>query len=261
MIVGVDHILIAVEDMNGAMEAFRRLGFQVSSGGEHPRMGTYNALVPLSDGAYLELIGVKDGALAEQFPNSRLVLRALGRENRIATFALVSNDLSADINALRARGLDVSDPIEGERMRPDGKKVAWRSAHLADAHLPFLIEDITPHHVRVPEPDQGLGQHSYLAELQILAMSVADASRVWKDLLAQVPPRDDEFKLERCKIRLAPNEGRPTGLDEVMLGVDNLGAVRKSLEAGQIASTSEKGLITIDPGRAAGARLAFMQAA
>src|SRR5512142_2784448 len=118
MIIGVDHILIAVESVEGAMDIYRRLGFDVQAGGEHPHMGTYNALVPLSDGAYLELIGVKDRTKAQQFPNTIQVVKALARENRLAAFALESNDLSSDVKALNERGLEIDDPAEGERLRP-----------------------------------------------------------------------------------------------------------------------------------------------
>jgi len=51
MVLGIDHVLIAVESFDHAAEAYRRLGFQVMRGGEHPGMGTANALLPLADGA------------------------------------------------------------------------------------------------------------------------------------------------------------------------------------------------------------------
>ncbi len=260
MIIGVDHVLVAIDDMDAAAKAYRRLGFEVQPGGEHPRMGTFNSLVPVADGAYIELIGVKDRGLADKFPNSRLVVRALGRENRIATFALVSNNLKQDIETLRARGLEIGDPIDGERMRPDGQKVAWRSAHFEDPNLPFLIEDITPHHVRVPVPSQGIGQRAFLALLEILAVSVPDASRVWKDLLGKIPDRDDQFLLERTTIRLESNNGRPTGLDGVSIGVDDLEGAAKTLQQAGVLINRSRGALALDRSASAGARLSFVQA-
>ncbi len=260
MIIAVDHILIAVEDMDQAMEAYRRLGFEVMRGGEHPRMGTYNALVPLEDGSYLEVIGVKDRAQAEQFPNTRGVLRALERENRLAAFALESNDLPADVEMLRARGLEIGDPIAGERTRPDGQKVAWRTAHFDDPNLPFLIEDITPHHVRVPVTSQGLGQHAWLGELEIRAVSVPDASRVWKDVLGQIPPDDTTFQLERCQIRLVPNDGQPTGLSALRLAVDDFAGAVQKLRAAGVKLTERGGVAELPPADAAGARIAIVRA-
>ena len=101
MIIGVDHILIATDDLELAIETYQALGFQVLRGGEHPGRGTYNALVPLADGTYLELMGVRDRDLAEQFPPSRRVVERLDHENRLATFALDSDNLENDVAAIR----------------------------------------------------------------------------------------------------------------------------------------------------------------
>ena len=260
MIIGVDHILIAVTSVEQAIEVYRRLGFQVMAGGEHPHMGTYNALAPLSDGAYLELIGVRDRNKAERFPNSRQVVRALARENRLATFVLASNDLASDVQALRARGLAIGDPLPGERLRPDGQKVMWRTAHFEDPNLPFLIQDLTPHHVRVPEPTQGLGQHAWLSQVQVLAQNVADASRVWKDVLGVIPPQDDEFKLERCVIRLAPNHDKPTGIDALSLATGDFDNAAQMLRAAGVSRNARDNRIELDSHATAGAELALVKA-
>ena len=86
MILGVDHILIVVEDLGIATEIYQKMGFQVLPGGEHPKMGTHNALVPLADGTYLELIGFFDTALAES-ADPDLLIRT-GGEMRISNFLL-----------------------------------------------------------------------------------------------------------------------------------------------------------------------------
>ena len=64
-------------------------------------MGTYNALVPLADGSYLELIGIFDAELAQTA--SPMITAALRQQNRLAGFALASDDLDADVAAIRAR--------------------------------------------------------------------------------------------------------------------------------------------------------------
>ncbi len=260
MIIGVDHILIAVESVEKAMDTYRRLGFDVQAGGEHPRMGTYNALVPLSDGAYLELIGVRDRTKAEQYPNSKSVLAALGRENRYAGFALDTNDIVADVHGIRARGLDIGDPMEGERMRPDGQKVAWRTAHFRNPSLPFLIQDITPHHVRVPLPTQGLGAHAYLAEVLKRVDDSADASRVWKELLGRIPPQENQFKLERASIRLSHVQGQHAGLRAVVLSVDDLDKNVQEMQSRGIKLTQGQGYVDLDPSETAGAWIRLTKA-
>ncbi len=51
----IDHIVIAVADLDAAARDYEALGFTVLPGGEHPR-GSRNVLVVLADGAYLEII-------------------------------------------------------------------------------------------------------------------------------------------------------------------------------------------------------------
>ena len=66
MIKSIDHILVAVEDLDKAVEDYSLVfGFGPIWQGSHPSLGTKNALFPL-DNLYFELIAVNDdGPLAE----------------------------------------------------------------------------------------------------------------------------------------------------------------------------------------------------
>jgi hypothetical protein len=64
----------------------------------------------------------------------------------LATFALASDDLPADVERLRAQGASLDGPLSGERVRPDGRVVRWSIAvppRLGPAEPPFLIEHDT----------------------------------------------------------------------------------------------------------------------
>src|SRR5262245_7646198 len=194
MILGIDHILIAVDDLELASEVYAKLGFQVLPGGKHPAMGTHNALVPLADGTYLELIGVFDMDLAkEQSPH---IVAALQQENRLATFALASDDLDADVAAIRARGLEIGDVKEGERVRPDGERVVWRRAVPADPNLPFVIQDVTPHALRIPAPTFGIGQTLHINDVNIGVIDVPKSSALYDKLLG-IEGEDGWFEMQR----------------------------------------------------------------
>ncbi|WP_373788558.1 VOC family protein, partial [Delftia acidovorans] len=56
MALPLDHIVIAVQDLEAAVADYRALGFQVAIGGRHPGRTSHNALVVFADGAYLEII-------------------------------------------------------------------------------------------------------------------------------------------------------------------------------------------------------------
>ena len=64
-----------------------------------------------------------------------------------AGMALASDDLDSDIERLRGQGAPISDPVAGERARPDGDVVRWRIGRLPepdpDLGLVFLIEHDT----------------------------------------------------------------------------------------------------------------------
>ena len=55
MIIGIDHLVILVRNLDDAMRDYQQLGSTVTRGGEHPG-GTHNALVGFANGTYLELI-------------------------------------------------------------------------------------------------------------------------------------------------------------------------------------------------------------
>jgi len=146
MPLSIDHIVIAVTDLEQAMRDYEALGFTVLPGGEHPR-GSRNALVVLADGAYLEII-----AFARPVPEFRWwnVLNDAG--SGLVDYALLPADtLDADLARARAAGIEIDGPIDGARRKPDGTDIAWRSARPPEPDIPFLCEDVTPRALRVPE--------------------------------------------------------------------------------------------------------------
>ena len=148
MLVGLDHVIFACADPPGAAaELEGLLGLAATGGGRHDAHGTFNRLVWLGD-SYIELMGVFDRTLAQGSWWGAHVSRLL--ETTPAAFAglaLASDDLAADTARLRSQGAPISDPIPGERLRPDGETVRWRVARLPepdpDVGLCFLIEHDT----------------------------------------------------------------------------------------------------------------------
>ena len=148
MLVGLDHVILACADPPGAAAQLEALlGLAATGGGRHDAHGTYNRLVWLGD-SYIELMGVFDATLAARSWWGAHISRVLeSTPAALAGLALASDDVAADIARLRDQGAPISDPIPGERLRPDGETVRWRVARLPgpdpDMGLCFLIQHDT----------------------------------------------------------------------------------------------------------------------
>jgi len=146
MIRGIDHLVIAVKDVEAATRAYGELGFTVVPGGRHP-VGTYNTLIAFADGSYIELIG-----FYRDNPEHRW-WTALQQGGGLVDYCLQTDDLMGDTRAFRDAGVDIADPVSQSRVRPDGYQLRWVFSLARGPHRgvgPFLINDETPREERVP---------------------------------------------------------------------------------------------------------------
>jgi hypothetical protein len=163
-----DHAVIVVEELAAALALFRDAGFTVTPGGRHDAVPTENALVAFRDGAYLELLALRD-------PSARVELRALRREpdrwaahlqgasaigrrflprlagrDGVADSCLAGEHLERVAAESRRRGFVMTGPVAMARERPRVEPLAWELLLPAEDAIPFLIEDRTPRQRRVP---------------------------------------------------------------------------------------------------------------
>lgn len=146
MLLGIDHLVVVVPDLQAASQRYAELGFTVVPGGRHP-VGTHNALIAFADGSYIELI-----AFFEPSPAHRW-WTPLRRGGGLVDFCMQTSDLQGDTEAFRQAGVHIEDPEPLTRVRPDGYTLRWvlsipRGPHRGVA--PFLIQDETPREERVP---------------------------------------------------------------------------------------------------------------
>ncbi|UHC13747.1 VOC family protein [Methylobacterium currus] len=144
----LDHLVIAVADLDAAFADYSSLGFTVIRGGEHQNGITHNVLVVLEDGAYLELIAFKKPEPGNRW--SEVYHRA---GEGFLDHALLPSAIEADVKAAQSRGLDIADPVPGGRFRPDGARLDWKTARAPGSDVPFLCGDVTPRGLRVQEGD------------------------------------------------------------------------------------------------------------
>jgi catechol 2,3-dioxygenase-like lactoylglutathione lyase family enzyme len=122
---GIDHLIIAVRDLEAARRTFEGLGFTVAPIARHP-FGTANAVIQFA-GSYLELVSVYDPQLIPAVRPGVLSFAAFNRDflakrEGMSMLALKSADAAADQADFEAHGLPGFEPLHFERMAtgPDG---------------------------------------------------------------------------------------------------------------------------------------------
>ena len=124
MIKSIDHILVAVKDLEKAVRDYSLVfGFGPTWQGNHPSLGTKNALFPLEN-MYLELIAIDDeGPLAETV-NEHLKKNGesiFGLALETDNIELAKNELSASFNT----DLEISDGKGVNNISKDERR--WRN--------------------------------------------------------------------------------------------------------------------------------------
>lgn len=140
----IDHLVVAVRDLDAAAGLYSRLGFQVGQRNRHP-WGTENRLIQFKT-SFLELITVGDDPAAipphapGRFSFGAFVRDYLDRREGCAMFVLDSADAKADAAEFAAKEIGRFEPFFFERKgkRPDGSdtRVAFTLAFAMDPILP-----------------------------------------------------------------------------------------------------------------------------
>jgi hypothetical protein len=145
----VDHLVLATPDLQRGIDAIeQQLGVKATPGGQHPGLGTRNALVALGPTSYLEIIGPDPDQPKPAGPR-RFGIDDL-KAPRIVRWVVKSSELEA-VSARAARSnVSLGVVMPGSRRRPDGVVLSWRytdpNTVAADGLVPFFIDwGASPH--------------------------------------------------------------------------------------------------------------------
>src|SRR5262249_28305417 len=90
-------------------------------------------------------------------------------------YALFSDNLEADVEAMQKRGLAVHLQPANGRARPDGQQLRWRSAVRDNGSMtPFFLQDETPRNLRVPDDPDTTNQPNGVKGISVLTIAVPD---------------------------------------------------------------------------------------
>jgi Glyoxalase-like domain len=155
-VIGIDHAVVVVNDLDKAAENWRRLGFAVSPRGTHSaKMGSGNYTIML-DPDYIELLGV----LVETEHNAPTRAFLTKRGEGVERIAFTAVDSAAGAEEIRARGYEPLGPTDFERpvTMPDGSPSAakfrvfqWPIAEAPGGLRIFACQHKTRETVWIPE--------------------------------------------------------------------------------------------------------------
>jgi Glyoxalase-like domain len=145
----VDHLVYATPDLDlGISTIDKLLGVRATAGGQHPGLGTRNALLALGPTSYLEIIG-PDPEQPKPTGPRRFGLDDL-KAPRLLTWVAKGTALDALVAKANAGGIALGAVLPGSRKRPDGVVLSWRytdpNTVLADRLVPYFIDwGTSPH--------------------------------------------------------------------------------------------------------------------
>lgn len=150
--INIDHVTIGGEDLCSLVRTFEGMGFNPIYGGKHSNGKTHMAIIPFSDGSYIELVSSieKNYGIEEKYWWKKHIEKNGGP----CGWAILSQNIEYDAVVVKQHDIAIKGPDYYCRYRPDGKLVEWELVFLEEkepgATLPFLIQDKTDRSLRVP---------------------------------------------------------------------------------------------------------------
>lgn len=179
-ILGLDHVMVTVRDLDASATGWKRLGFTVSPRGTHsPHLGSGNYTIMFGED-YLELLGI----LTETEHNKPMRDFLKTREG-VERVAFTTSDAAAGVLELQARGIDADGPVHFGRPveLPDGgvgeakfNVFRWPLAENPGGIRIFACQHLTRETVWIPELQSHANGASRILRLEVLAADPAAAA-------------------------------------------------------------------------------------
>jgi len=189
---GIDHVVVAVRDLDRAQHTFERLGFTLTPRGYHTLGSANHCIMFGSD--YIELL-----ALPQPHPALAYYSDFLGKGEGLAALAFATDDAHAAFAELDAAGIAADAPLDFSRpvrLAEGERDAAFRIVQLPPALTPgcrsFLCQHYTRDLVwRADYQSHALGVTG-LAAVAVIAEDAISAARDYATLLGVAPHKIDE---------------------------------------------------------------------
>lgn len=145
----IDHFLFTAPRLEEGMEYIGQLlGVRPAYGGQHPNLGTHNALLSLGNSTYLEIIAPCPDLPAP--PHGLLFQEHFPQGPKLTTWVLRTEKIAQDHRRAIELGVPLGDLQAGSRLKQDGTSLSWKVSNPyalpMNGAVPFLIDwGNTPH--------------------------------------------------------------------------------------------------------------------
>ena len=276
-VLGADHVVVTVRDLDVAAAQWRKLGFTLSPRGTHsPQMGTGNYTIMFGED-YLELIGV-----LHETDQNKPTRDFLKNREGIERTAFTTDNAAAGAAELKARGLEPLGPVHFGRPvdLPGGgtgeakfNVFRWPLAESPGGMRIFACQHLTRNTVWIPELQKHANGASRIVAIEILSADpkaaaehmsrlidepVSSANGVWR--VHSGGKRADFLFYDAASFaKRYPDAVRagaaPEGAAALVIGTTDLAAAAKAL--GSIGVTHDC-IVSVPAGAANGTIISFM---
>lgn len=283
---GIDHLVIAVQQLEPARRLYERLGFTLTPMARHP-FGTANSLVQLN-GCFLELLSVvapdeipvpAPGAFS--FP--RFTQRFVERQQGMSMLVLDSQDAEADAENFAKAGIQSYLPFEFRRdaKQPDGStaRVGFKLAFASDPYAAeagyFTCQQLAPQFFWKPDYQRHANTAQTVSEVVMISDMPSDHRRFFEGFtgVSEIHATGTGLSIETVRGRISvvtpdaaeANWGKAvrTGryraprFAAMVIGVSDLEAVASCLEVAEIGYEKQADRLIVPDSEAIGVAIAF----
>lgn len=279
---GIDHLVLAVSNLEAARRRYAALGFTLTPPARHP-FGTGNCLVQL-EGAFLELLAVMAPKNIPEPQAGRFSFAAFNRDylakgEGLSMLVLASGDARAEQVRMKRAGLESYEPFDFSRQAklPSGEEVTvgFSLAFATSAVMPdagfFYCQQHAPEHFWKAEYQRHANGAVTLEEVGLVAERVDEAGpflAYFADSAARPMQGGLSIDTGRGTITMLDAEAFRTHwgfapesahegprLAAVRLGVRDVAAALKAVEHSGVAAVIERHRAVIAPGNLFGTGL------
>ncbi len=208
----VDHLIFAAGPDGLKADAARladALGTDFKDGGFHPRFGTRNHIIPLSDARYIEVVEVLDHPAADKAPFGQAVRARSSMGGGWMAWVVSVDDLAPVEQRLERSA------VPGSRQFPDGRRLEWRQIGIkgliADPQLPYFIQW---------ESEADVRPSALVSDVRLRSIEISGSA----DRLSEWLDHEISDSLDGVELRLVAPNGMP-GVNRVVFDSPTKGEV------------------------------------